>query len=164
MTYRARGAAPLVVRSLSILPALEAGVSLWPLGNPLVAIGVPVSIFVVGLVLSRVPSLRIVGDQVVVRRFFSSETMDRAGVSVRIVPGRVLHYKSWVLLLVVVDGRTQPFRWISWTRHDLTHPWSGSVLPPRATRLLAELEQSLAGDPRAGSGDDGLGQRAELTP
>lgn len=135
---------------MSALPAVAVGVSLWPLENPVLALAGSAGVVVVAHLLTLVPGLTVVGDRLVVRRFFSSQSMDGSTVSVKIVPGRVLNYKSWILFLVVGDGRSQDFFWITWTRHDLAHPWNAPEPPPRALRFVEALEQSLAGDPRAG--------------
>ncbi|MFN7148475.1 MAG: hypothetical protein ACK4V6_03250 [Microthrixaceae bacterium] len=146
MKYRARGTAPLVVRTAAILPAVVAGVWLWPTGNTALAVAVPAGIVLGALFLAGVPHLTIAGDQLVVRRLLSTERFDRSGVSLNIAPGMVLQYRTWNLV-VVADGRARTVRWISWARHDLTGPWSEPAPPPRALRFVELVERSLGNSP-----------------
>lgn len=144
--YRARGTAPLVVRTAPIVPAVLAGVWLWPTGNTTLAIAVPASILLGALLLARVPNLTIAGEQVVVRGLFSTERFDRSGVSLNIAPGMVLQYRTWNLV-VVGDGTARTFPWISWVRHDLMQPWVEPAPPPRALRFVESVEHSLGNSP-----------------
>ena len=143
---RARGTAPLVVRTAPIVPAAIVGVWLWPTGNAALAVVVPAGIVLGALFLARVPHLTLTGDQVVVRRLFSTDRLDRAEVSVSLAPGMVLQYRTWNLV-VVADGTARTFRWISWARHDLSGPWSEPAPPPRALRFVELVERSLGNSP-----------------
>lgn len=144
--YRARGTAPLVVRTAPIVPAAIVGVWLWPTGSAALAIAVPAGLLLGALVLARVPRLTIDGDRVVVRRLFSTDRFDRAGVSVSLAPGMVLQYRTWNLV-VVGDGTARTFPWISWVRHDLMQPWVEPAPPPRALRFVESVEHSLGNSP-----------------
>jgi hypothetical protein len=128
------------------VPAAILGVWLWPTGNVALALAVPAGIVLCALLLARVPSFTIAGDHVVIRRLFSTDRFERAGVSVSLAPGMVLQYRTWNLV-VVGDGTARAFPWISWARHDLMQPWVEPAPPPRALRFVESVEHSLGNSP-----------------
>jgi hypothetical protein len=118
------------------------GGGFWDAGDAALGAVVAVAVLVAAHLVTLVPRLTIEEEQLVVRRLLSVDRLDPSTVSLQLVPARVLHYRTWTLL---VDGGAsrQVFAWISWARHDLMRPWSAPAPPPRAQRFVADVESAL---------------------
>ena len=133
---------PLLVRCLALWPAVMVGGGFWDAGDATLGAVVAVGILLGAHLVTLVPRLTIEGEQCVIRRLLSVDRLDPSTVSLRLVPARVLHYRTWTLLVDAGDDR-QMFAWISWARHDLMRPWTAPTPPSRAERFAADVESAL---------------------
>jgi hypothetical protein len=133
---------PLLVRCLALWPAVLVGGGVWDAGDAALGAVVAVGVLLAAHLVTLVPRLTIEDEQLVLRRLLSVDRLDLSTLSLQLVPARVLHYRTWTLL---VDGGAsrQMFSWISWARHDLMRPWSAPTPPPRAQRFAADVETAL---------------------